>query len=102
KGATATEPRERSGDHGVTASERAGGSGGAKPRGVKDGARIVDAVLAPLDYTPRFWIVLMTISIAGTLLWLVSIAYTLWKGIGAWGNNVPVAWAFAIVSSVWW
>lgn len=31
--ATASEPRERSGDHGVPASERAGGSGGAKPPG---------------------------------------------------------------------
>jgi alpha-1,3-rhamnosyl/mannosyltransferase len=31
--ATASAPRERSGDHGGPASERAGGSGGAKPPG---------------------------------------------------------------------
>ena len=31
EGATATEPRERSGDDGAPASERDGGSGGAKP-----------------------------------------------------------------------
>jgi ribosome-binding factor A len=35
EGAAATEPRERSGDCGVPASERAGGSGGAKPPGLK-------------------------------------------------------------------
>jgi hypothetical protein len=34
-GASATEPRERSGASGVPASERAGGSGGAKPPGLK-------------------------------------------------------------------
>jgi hypothetical protein len=31
----ANEPRERSRDHGVPASERVGGSGGAKPPGLK-------------------------------------------------------------------
>ena len=35
EGAAATEPRERSGDCGVPASERAGGSDGAKPPGLK-------------------------------------------------------------------
>ena len=24
------------------------------------------------------------------------------KGIGIWGNNVPVGWAFAIINFVWW
>src|SRR5712671_1550551 len=24
------------------------------------------------------------------------------KGIGMWGNNIPVAWAFGIVNFVWW
>jgi molybdopterin-containing oxidoreductase family membrane subunit len=30
------------------------------------------------------------------------IGYTLAVGIGAWGNNMPVAWAFAIINFVFW
>jgi Ni/Fe-hydrogenase subunit HybB-like protein len=63
---------------------------------------IVGLVFAPLDQTPRLWAVAMTVCAAGTVLWVVSVAYTLWLGIGAWGNNIPVAWAFAIVNFVWW
>ena len=29
-------------------------------------------------------------------------AYTFATGIGAWGNNIPVAWAFAIINFVFW
>jgi molybdopterin-containing oxidoreductase family membrane subunit len=25
-----------------------------------------------------------------------------WKGIGTWGNNIPVGWAFGIINFVWW
>jgi len=32
----------------------------------------------------------------------ISIGYTLYKGIGAWGNNQPVGWAFDIINFVWW
>jgi len=40
--APAAEPRERSGDLGAPASERVGGSGGAKPPGLKDDAKSKD------------------------------------------------------------
>jgi Ni/Fe-hydrogenase subunit HybB-like protein len=32
----------------------------------------------------------------------LSIGYLLFKGIGIWGNNVPVGWAFDIINFVWW
>ena len=35
-------------------------------------------------------------------LFFAVIAYTLLTGIGTWGNNVPVAWCFAITNFVWW
>jgi molybdopterin-containing oxidoreductase family membrane subunit len=31
-----------------------------------------------------------------------ALTYTFSVGIGAWGNNVPVAWAFGVVNFVWW
>ena len=62
----------------------------------------VDVALAPLDRTPGLWIVLVSACALGTLVWIVSIAYTVGVGIGTWGNNVPVAWAFGIINFVWW
>jgi molybdopterin-containing oxidoreductase family membrane subunit len=31
-----------------------------------------------------------------------SVAYLFLKGIGIWGNNIPVGWAFDIINFVWW
>jgi hypothetical protein len=50
----------------------------------------------------RVWWVLFTIGVLGTGLLAVSITYLLYAGIGIWGNNIPVAWAFDIVNFVWW
>jgi molybdopterin-containing oxidoreductase family membrane subunit len=58
--------------------------------------------MAPLDATPRSWTWLIALCAAGTVLWIVSIGQTLRIGIGAWGNNIPAAWAFAIINFVWW
>ena len=33
---------------------------------------------------------------------MVSVGYLLLKGIGIWGNNIPVGWAFDIINFVWW
>ena len=33
---------------------------------------------------------------------LFSIGTLLVKGVGIWGNNVPVGWAFDIINFVWW
>jgi molybdopterin-containing oxidoreductase family membrane subunit len=33
---------------------------------------------------------------------LNTIAYLVLKGIGIWGNNIPVGWAFDIINFVWW
>jgi molybdopterin-containing oxidoreductase family membrane subunit len=38
--------------------------------------------------------------LAGVLL--MSISYLVVKGIGIWGNNIPVGWAFDITNFVWW
>ena len=37
-----------------------------------------------------------------TMLLLMSLTYLLVKGIGIWGNNIPVGWAFDIINFVWW
>ena len=37
-----------------------------------------------------------------TLLLVGSLSWTVYKGIGVWGTNMPAAWAFAIINFVWW
>jgi molybdopterin-containing oxidoreductase family membrane subunit len=37
-----------------------------------------------------------------TLTGLSLIGYTIATGIGVWGNNIPVAWAFDIINFVFW
>ena len=34
--------------------------------------------------------------------WSSPSRWTLYKGIGVWGNNIPVGWAFGIINFVWW
>jgi Ni/Fe-hydrogenase subunit HybB-like protein len=52
--------------------------------------------------TPRAWWIGFGISSAFTALLVVAVAYVIHTGVGIWGINIPVAWAFAIVNFVWW
>ena len=52
--------------------------------------------------TPTSWLVAVGITgmITGVLVY--AIGYLLYRGVGIWGINMPVAWGFAIVNFVWW
>jgi Ni/Fe-hydrogenase subunit HybB-like protein len=50
----------------------------------------------------RGWLALFLIGMAGTGLLTLAVVVTVAKGIGTWGNNIPVAWAFGITNFVWW
>jgi molybdopterin-containing oxidoreductase family membrane subunit len=52
--------------------------------------------------TPLAWFVATAIGFLMLMGLLVAITYLLFKGIGIWGNNVPVGWAFDIINFVWW
>ncbi|MBI3400855.1 MAG: polysulfide reductase NrfD [Acidobacteria bacterium] len=52
--------------------------------------------------TPIGWYAGFAAAFALTLLLLVSLTYLVLKGIGIWGNNEPVGWAFDITNFVWW
>jgi Ni/Fe-hydrogenase subunit HybB-like protein len=71
-------------------------------RGRPDDASLTDHLLAPLWSASPAWWAMFAISCTGTLLLIVAITYTIAVGIGSWGNNIPVAWAFAITDFVWW
>src|SRR5690349_21803713 len=65
-------------------------------------ASITDRLLEPVLRPSRVITFLMLPAALGTLLLLTAVTYTFLVGIGAWGNNIPVAWAFAIINFVWW
>ena len=52
--------------------------------------------------TPIGWYLGFGTALMGTGLLLVSLTYLVTKGIGIWGNNIPVGWAFDIINFVWW
>jgi len=62
-----------------------------------------DSLLAFVHHAPKkgFYALLM-VGLAGSGLFFFAITYTFVVGVGAWGNNMPVAWAMAITNFVWW
>jgi len=66
-------------------------------------AQIEELVAKPLDTKPdkKFYI---AISISGAFLIIgaVLLLITFYYGVGMWGNNQPVGWAFPIVNFVFW
>jgi len=52
--------------------------------------------------TPLAWFVGFGIAFMVAQLLMVSVVYLLAKGIGIFGTNQPVGWAFPIINFVWW
>jgi molybdopterin-containing oxidoreductase family membrane subunit len=52
--------------------------------------------------TPLGWYLGFALSFMVAGMLMMTIAYLVLKGIGIWGNNVPVGWAFDIINFVWW
>src|SRR5262249_16950779 len=71
--------------------------------GAPSDAALTDQLLEPM-WAPkrRSWLFAFAFTAAGSLMFFALILYTFWVGIGVWGNNIPVAWAFGITNFVWW
>jgi Ni/Fe-hydrogenase subunit HybB-like protein len=52
--------------------------------------------------TPASWFLAVGVALGLTTMMLFAVSYLILRGIGIWGNNIPVAWAFEIVNFVWW
>jgi Ni/Fe-hydrogenase subunit HybB-like protein len=62
-----------------------------------------DQVLSHLyKKPPRAWFIAFACTSTAFIIGLSLIGYTFAVGIGVWGNNIPVAWAFAIINFVFW
>jgi Ni/Fe-hydrogenase subunit HybB-like protein len=50
----------------------------------------------------RDWYMLLTFFMGGAGVLFFCIAWLLTHGVGVWGNNTSVGWAFDIINFVWW
>jgi molybdopterin-containing oxidoreductase family membrane subunit len=48
------------------------------------------------------WLLGFAVAVLFALVLVAGIAWLLYKGVGIWGLNIPVAWSFAITDYVWW
>ncbi len=52
--------------------------------------------------TPGGWIFGFGIAFILANVLMATIVWLLYKGIGIWGNNQPIGWAWDITNFVWW
>src|SRR5947207_1866931 len=61
--------------------------------------------IASLILNPRIsirWLAGLGLAATFTGLLGFAVLLTVLFGVGLWGNNIPVAWAFGIINFVWW
>ena len=67
---------------------------------------ITEAICAPaelpVEKTPIGWIISFMLALGLLGVFGLSVGMLLYKGIGIWGNNQPVGWAWDITNFVWW
>ena len=69
--------------------------------GTHDYASVTDAIVGISERkTPLAWYIAFTISSSFTMLLFSMIGYLIYRGVGVWGNNSPVFWAWDIVNFV--
>ncbi len=57
----------------------------------------------PLEHPRRkFWWTGFSVAFSLFVVLAAAVTYLLYRGVGIWGINIPVAWGFAIVNFVWW
>jgi len=54
------------------------------------------------DKTPTWWYVAMGVTVPLMLMCFLMLAYLISTGVGVWGNNHPVGWAWDITNFVFW
>ena len=52
--------------------------------------------------TPFQWYIGFGVAFIVAQLLLMTVTYLLAAGVGIWGNNQPIGWAFPIINFVWW
>ncbi len=65
--------------------------------------RVTEDVCAPLEAGPTgAWYLGFAVSLSALLLGVVAVVQQVWTGVGVWGLNRTVGWAFDITNFVFW
>jgi molybdopterin-containing oxidoreductase family membrane subunit len=65
--------------------------------------QITEEVLKPVEGPPTTkWLIGFAVSFAFFMIWCIAIGDTFWNGIGEWGLNKTIGWAWDITGFVWW
>lgn len=71
--------------------------------GNKSYHNITEDLVSPTEKAPsREWIVAFGLAASFLALYVFAICWTVWKGIGEWGANRTINWAWDITNFVWW
>jgi Ni/Fe-hydrogenase subunit HybB-like protein len=69
----------------------------------KNYTKITDDLVGPVLEKPSVsWMVLTALTGLGSLFFVFCLGYTVWYGIGTWGLNKTIDWAWDITNFVWW
>ncbi len=64
---------------------------------------ISEDLCVPTEKAPsREWILAFSVASAFLGLYIFAVTWTIWKGIGEWGANRTINWAWDITNFVWW
>ena len=71
--------------------------------GGKTLADVSDDICRQVEAPPsKSWKLAFTISLVALLVGSYAVAVLFWEGIGVWGLNKTVGWAWDITNFVWW
>jgi molybdopterin-containing oxidoreductase family membrane subunit len=71
--------------------------------GKKSYRDISNDIIAPIEgKASKIWYLLFTISVLAFMWGIGCLSYTIGVGVGAWGSNNGVDWAWDITNFVWW
>ncbi|MCC6806267.1 MAG: polysulfide reductase NrfD [Deltaproteobacteria bacterium] len=72
-------------------------------KGDNDFASVTNKVAQIVETpTPKAWFVFFGLAALLAGVWVVSVGYLVWEGIGIWGLNQPIGWAWDITGFVFW
>ena len=72
-------------------------------RGGKTAHDVSEDICRHVEGMPtKSWFFAFTLAVAALLVGVIALALTLWEGIGMWGLNKTVGWAWDITNFVWW
>lgn len=71
--------------------------------GGKTMAEVSDDICRQVEGKPsKSWIMAFTVAVGILTIGAVSLGTLLWEGVGVWGLNKTVGWAWDITNFVWW